>query len=51
MTKNELIIVIAVLLVLTIIMIWWGLKTMKDMHRRKKEMDQRWKNLGEHRPK
>ena len=39
--KTELYIIIAVLFLLTVIMIWWGVKTFLDIHRRQKE----WKQL------
>ena len=35
--KTELYIIIAVLFLLTVIMIWWGVKTFLDIHRRQKE--------------
>ncbi len=35
--KTELYIIIAVLFLLTIIMIWWGVKTFLDIRRRQKE--------------
>ena len=38
--KTELYIIIAVLFLLTVIMIWWGVKTFLDIHRRQKEWKQ-----------
>lgn len=35
--KTELYIIIAVLFLLTVIMIWWGVKTFLDIRRRQKE--------------
>lgn len=35
--KTELYVIIAVLFLLTIIMIWWGVKTFLDIRRRQKE--------------
>ncbi len=38
--KTELYIIIAVLFLLTVIMIWWGVKTFLDIRRRQKEWRQ-----------
>ncbi len=42
--KTELYVIIAVLLLLSIIMVWWGVKTFLDIRRRQKE----WKQLQLH---
>lgn len=42
--KTELYVIIAVLLLLSIIMVWWGVKTFLDIRRRQKE----WKQLHLH---
>ena len=44
--KTELYIIISVLFLLTIIMIWWGVKTFLDIRRRQKE----WKKPHPHAP-
>jgi hypothetical protein len=42
--KTELYVIIAVLLLLSIIMVWWGVKTFLDIRRRQKE----WKKPHPH---